>query len=55
MALCSRIQFRIKQTEEFEFEDIKVKGGSPELATLPLKLLRFKMVYFKLARLLGIL
>ena len=31
VALCSRIEFRVKQTEEFEFEEIKLKGGNPEL------------------------
>ncbi len=45
---------RIGQTEEFEFEEIKLKGGNPDLQTLPLKLLRFKMIYQKLARVLGI-
>lgn len=54
VALCSRIEFRVKQTEEFELDEIKLKGGNPDLHTLPLKLLRFKMIYYKLARVLGI-
>ena len=54
VALCSRIEFRVNQTEEFELDEIKIKGGNPDLHTLPLKLLRFKMIYHKLARVLGI-
>ena len=52
VALCSRIQFKVQQIQEFEFEEIKQKGGNLELSTMPLKLIRFKMIYYKLARLL---
>ena len=53
-SICSRIQLRIKQTEESEYEDIKIRGGNPENSVIPLKLLRFQMIYHKLARILGV-
>lgn len=54
-ALCSRLQFKVEQTEEFELDEMKQKGGNIELLTASLKIIRLKMIYYKLARVLGVL